>query len=57
MRVQFGSVNDRTTLSLGVGLFPEHGDTSQSLMQAVDQALYVAKAAGRNCVKCVETVV
>jgi diguanylate cyclase (GGDEF)-like protein len=57
MRVQFGSVTICTTLSLGVGLFPEHGDTSQSLMQAVDQALYVAKAAGRNCVKCVETMV
>ncbi|WP_199322293.1 GGDEF domain-containing protein [Leptolyngbya sp. FACHB-321] len=57
MRVPFGAATIRTTLSLGVGLFPEHGDTSQSLMQVVDQALYVAKAAGRNCVKCVETVV
>ncbi|MBM0744440.1 diguanylate cyclase [Phormidium sp. CLA17] len=57
MRVQFGSATICTTLSLGVGLFPEHGDTSQSLMQVVDQALYIAKAAGRNCVRCVETVV
>jgi diguanylate cyclase (GGDEF)-like protein/PAS domain S-box-containing protein len=36
------------TLSLGVAGFPEHGLNSESLMRAVDQALYRAKAEGRD---------
>jgi diguanylate cyclase (GGDEF)-like protein len=38
----------QTTLSGGVGIFPDNGETGEVLLQAVDQALYVAKAAGRN---------
>lgn len=36
------------TVSLGVASFPQHGTTGTVLMQAVDAALYRAKAAGRN---------
>ena len=36
------------TLSLGVALFPEHGTTAESLIRAADEALYLAKAHGRD---------
>jgi diguanylate cyclase (GGDEF)-like protein len=36
------------TASAGVAGFPEHGLTSETLLHAADQALYRAKAAGRN---------
>ncbi|WP_337840146.1 GGDEF domain-containing protein [Rheinheimera sp.] len=36
------------TISAGVACYPEHGTTAFNLIQAADQALYQAKAAGRN---------
>ncbi len=36
------------TLSAGVAVYPEHGTTAFNLIQAADDALYQAKAAGRN---------
>lgn len=36
------------TLSLGVAVYPEHGETRQSLVRAADAALYRAKNSGRN---------
>jgi diguanylate cyclase (GGDEF)-like protein len=36
------------TASFGVASFPQHGATSNAVMQAADAALYRAKAAGRN---------
>lgn len=39
------------TMSLGVAVYPEHGDTEQELIEKVDQALYVAKESGRNRVQ------
>jgi diguanylate cyclase (GGDEF)-like protein/PAS domain S-box-containing protein len=36
------------TLSLGISIFPEHGNTSETLLRAADQALYRAKAEGRD---------
>lgn len=41
-------VFDPVTLSLGVAIFPEHGDTHRALLQAADVALYQAKQTGRN---------
>ena len=40
---------ERITLSLGVALFPSHGDDASDLIDAADQALYQAKQQGRNC--------
>jgi diguanylate cyclase (GGDEF)-like protein/PAS domain S-box-containing protein len=37
-----------TTLSLGVAVFPDHGHSGDSVLQAADGALYRAKAAGRD---------
>lgn len=36
------------TLSAGIASYPEHGTTAFNLIQAADEALYQAKAAGRN---------
>lgn len=36
------------TLSLGVAVFPEHGTTVEALLRAADEALYRAKAEGRD---------
>ncbi len=36
------------SVSLGVGLYPDHGRTRDSLLGAADAALYKAKEAGRN---------
>jgi diguanylate cyclase (GGDEF)-like protein len=36
------------TISLGLSYFPEHGADPETLLQAVDAALYKAKENGRN---------
>jgi diguanylate cyclase (GGDEF)-like protein len=36
------------TLSIGIASSPEHGNTATALLRAADQALYAAKAAGRD---------
>jgi diguanylate cyclase (GGDEF)-like protein len=38
------------TASIGLACFPQHGSTAQTLLRAADQALYEAKARGRNCI-------
>jgi diguanylate cyclase (GGDEF)-like protein len=38
----------RSTLSLGVALFPDHGTTSRDVIAAADRALYESKKNGRN---------
>jgi diguanylate cyclase (GGDEF)-like protein/PAS domain S-box-containing protein len=43
-----GAVLGDITASLGVASFPAHGVTGTSLIKAADEALYRAKAAGRN---------
>jgi diguanylate cyclase (GGDEF)-like protein len=42
------------TLSAGVAIFPDHGQTTGSLLRAADQALYSAKHSGRNRVVLAE---
>lgn len=37
------------TLSLGIALFPEHGQESENLVSHADAAMYQAKASGKNC--------
>jgi diguanylate cyclase (GGDEF)-like protein len=44
----------RLTLSIGVAAFPEHGSDRDRLLQITDQALYEAKAKGRNRVVVAE---
>lgn len=40
----------RSTLSCGLASYPAHGRDVVTLLQHADEALYCAKAAGRNCV-------
>jgi diguanylate cyclase (GGDEF)-like protein len=42
------------TLSVGIALLPEHGDSAQALVQAADEALLRSKQAGRNRVAIAE---
>jgi diguanylate cyclase (GGDEF)-like protein len=49
----FALEGDRMAISasIGVAAFPEHGDDATSLFRAADEALYRAKAQGRNRVE------
>jgi diguanylate cyclase (GGDEF)-like protein len=38
----------RVTLSIGISMFPDHGTTAQTVLDAADAALYRAKQSGRN---------
>lgn len=38
----------KVTLSIGVSIFPEHGETSTSIVSIADQALYTSKTNGRD---------
>ncbi|MCD1646443.1 sensor domain-containing diguanylate cyclase [Marinobacter adhaerens] len=45
--------NDQTvplTISVGVAVYPDHGQTASTLCAAADKAMYLAKERGRNCV-------
>jgi two-component system cell cycle response regulator len=45
---EFASDPVPITFSFGVATFPEHGHSGDSVIEAADQALYAAKALGRN---------
>ena len=51
VRARYEDVEFSATISAGVAVFPHHGETDEDLLRAADQAMYAAKAAGRNCVK------
>jgi diguanylate cyclase (GGDEF)-like protein len=40
---------DKVTLSIGIAIYPNHGRSSNELLQQADKALYEAKDHGRNC--------
>ena len=48
VRVPYGKHELRSTLSLGVAVFPQHGSTSDEVLRMADTALYMAKTEGRN---------
>jgi len=50
-RFEFEGVVVEPTISIGLAAFPEDGRTTQQLTRRADEALYRAKAAGRNCVR------
>jgi diguanylate cyclase (GGDEF)-like protein len=39
------------TVSIGLAIFPEDGETPDEMMRLADEAVYKAKAQGRNCVR------
>ncbi len=50
LRVEYQDDVLTATCSAGLAVFPLDGKTGEQLLQSADQALYSAKAAGRNCV-------
>lgn len=48
-RCQRGEDSEPVTISIGVSVFPNHGEEYAELIKAADLALYRAKAKGRNC--------
>ena len=47
-----GTARSRSlSCSIGVACFPMHASTPAELIEAADQALYTAKAAGKNCLR------
>ncbi|HOP09864.1 MAG TPA: diguanylate cyclase [Oscillospiraceae bacterium] len=50
-----GKPLDKCTVSLGVAVFPENGNTAETILKAADNALYRAKNEGRDRVVAAET--
>jgi diguanylate cyclase len=50
-----GSDIGAVTVSCGIGLFPDHGESAEIVMKAADRALYGAKEQGRDRVVLAET--
>jgi diguanylate cyclase (GGDEF)-like protein/putative nucleotidyltransferase with HDIG domain len=48
LREEFARDPTPLTISFGLSVYPEHGETAASLLHAADQALYGAKESGRN---------
>ena len=48
--LRYGGRTLKVTSSIGIASFPDHGRTLDELMQVADDALYLAKDEGRNCV-------
>ncbi|WP_433315769.1 diguanylate cyclase [Micromonospora sp. CA-269861] len=42
------------TVSVGIAVFPDHGGTGREVLEAADDALYAAKAAGRDTYRVAE---
>lgn len=47
--IDLGGQRIRPSASIGIALFPDHGDDLGALIAYADAAMYQAKAAGRNC--------
>ena len=48
MFAPFGKYVLNITVSMGISIFPAHGETRDELLRTADKALYAAKNAGRN---------
>jgi diguanylate cyclase (GGDEF)-like protein/PAS domain S-box-containing protein len=57
LRVEYGHEPlGNVTISVGIAVFPDHGEVAEALLKAADAALYRAKASGRDRVMVAETV-
>ncbi|HWQ69473.1 MAG TPA: sensor domain-containing diguanylate cyclase, partial [Patescibacteria group bacterium] len=48
---------EAVTLSLGVAVMPDHGETAETILQAADAALYRAKQGGRDRVEVARSLI
>jgi diguanylate cyclase len=46
--VLFEKARIQATLSVGIAIYPDHGESPEELIRSADRALYVAKTEGRN---------
>ena len=51
LEVPYENVKISITISMGVASYPLNGSTSEQVIKAADQGLYLAKSSGRNCVR------
>lgn len=51
LTVPFGEFRLRTTLSIGIAIYPGHGKSADALIQCADRAMYRAKQEGRDRVE------
>ena len=51
LKIRHGELELSVTFSVGLATYPDHGASADSLMVSADQALYRAKALGRNRVE------
>ncbi|MCS6995670.1 MAG: EAL domain-containing protein [Casimicrobiaceae bacterium] len=49
--MRLGDREVSASASIGVAIYPEHGDTEQELLKNSDMAMYAAKSAGRDTVR------
>jgi diguanylate cyclase (GGDEF)-like protein/PAS domain S-box-containing protein len=49
--LELGWQTEKITISLGVAMYPQHGETMENLIRSADEALYQAKQNGRNRVE------
>ncbi|MDX9991614.1 MAG: sensor domain-containing diguanylate cyclase [Anaerolineales bacterium] len=49
-QIRFEEKSLQATISIGISIYPDHGDQPEALIIQADQALYQAKSSGRNCV-------
>ena len=56
LQLQAGQAHEVVTLSLGVAIYPQHGRTIETVLQAADSALYRAKQEGRDRVVVAENI-
>ncbi len=54
-KTRHGDLEIAVTMSVGLASYPDHGATAEVLLESADQALYKAKAAGRNRVEIAGT--
>jgi diguanylate cyclase (GGDEF)-like protein len=47
-----GAGERRVGVSIGLALWPDHGETADELMEAADRAMYCAKEGGKNAILC-----
>jgi diguanylate cyclase (GGDEF)-like protein/putative nucleotidyltransferase with HDIG domain len=48
LQAEFSGASVPTTISFGIAIYPDHGQTAASLLRAADDALYAAKESGRD---------
>lgn len=53
-KIRHGELELSVTFSVGLATYPDHGATADSLLSSADQALYRAKALGRNRVEAAQ---